>query len=152
MEERLRFKVWNKRLKKMYDVRSMSYYKNQIVRIEVCEKYENGESDILIFDEYERMIDECVLLQCTGMKDDNNILIYEGDIIEIWKMAGNIHKNMFVKWRDSQSSFRLYDMTFATPQKIPYGDKRSMGAVTSMIIIGNIYENPELLEKDVQDE
>ena len=91
---------------------------------------------------------ECVLMQCTGMEDDKGQLIYEGDIVEIWKMCGNIRKRMVVKWRDTQCSFRLYDLTAmgATPQKLLPYEKRSMGAVTSIKIIGNAYENKELLE------
>ena len=149
MEERLRFKVWNKRLKKMYDVRSMSYYKNKIVRIEVCEKYKNGESDILIFDEYERMIDECVLLQCTGMKDDNNILIYEGDIVDKGTRCKWIitwFKNRFIivpdfeyenrnKWaNDRVCGFAYFENNHS------YADEDDE-------VIGNIYENADLLKE-----
>ena len=85
-----------------------------------------------------------ILMQCTGMKDDNDKLIYEGDIVEIWRLAGNIQKKMVVKWRDSQYTCRLYDLDAmgATPQKLLSPEKRSMGAVNSIKILGNIYENP----------
>lgn len=91
-----------------------------------------------------------IVMQCTGMEDDKGQLIYEGDIVEIWKMCGNIRKRMVVKWRDTQCGFRLYDLTAmgATPQKLLPYEKRSMGAVTSIKIIGNAYENKELLNEN----
>jgi len=78
MQNRFRFRVWNKKVKKMYDVKSMSYIDGVIKRIEV-----QGDIGIAIFDEYGKHIDNCVLMQCTGLKDHTGKLIYDGDIVKI---------------------------------------------------------------------
>lgn len=137
MQDRLKYRFWHKPTNKMMDCYGFN---------EHCTFANTLDG---IGTEYNPCATkDCVLMQCTGMLDDNGKLIYEGDIVKIWKMCGNIRKRMIVKWRDTQCSFRLYDLSAmgATPQKLLSPEKRSMGAVTSIKILGNIYENPELLE------
>lgn len=79
---------------------------------------------------------EDTLMQYTGLKDKNGLEIYEGDIIEY--MTGQLkhiptkHK---VIWDSDEARF-----SFGCK-----ADKQYMFYNT--VIIGNIYENPELLEK-----
>lgn len=81
------------------------------------------------------------ILQCTGLKDKNGKLIYEGDVIKIpddYATYGQFAcEKREVYWNEG---FRLK----------PKWDARARGNwledTKDFEVIGNIYENPELLE------
>ena len=81
------------------------------------------------------------VLQCTGLKDKNGTLIYEGDIINIW--CKNLTKNQIsdVFYCEERAAFCFHYET-------DYGNivPCTMDK-TEIEIIGNIYENKELLEE-----
>lgn len=80
---------------------------------------------------------------CTGLKDKNGKLIYEGDIVKT--DSGSIY---YIQWDKKTSSFReedpnLSDMVYNA------GHHLSLWADTCCkcyTIIGNIHENPELIK------
>lgn len=83
------------------------------------------------------------IMQYTGLKDKNGKEIYEGDILnsmndnpeyDIWTYKD--HKNLIVKWSEMYASFN----------GLPDYDYNSVYSFEHIEIIGNIYENPELLE------
>lgn len=76
------------------------------------------------------------LLQCTGLKDKNKKLIYEGDIVIAYNGSLNGHilpsKPFVVEWKSN---------AWNIPSWLDgYTDKTHF-----IEVIGNIYENPELL-------
>lgn len=80
------------------------------------------------------------LMQYTGLEDKNGVLIYEGDIVKTIALSNDHHQRgaiVAVVVEYSMGNFCLGD---SGPTIYPFN-------VTHEIeVIGNIYENPELLK------
>lgn len=78
-----------------------------------------------------------IMMRCTGLRDKNGKLIYEGDIVKSTLYT----INMKVVYCVEESFFGL---------KYPHNDDNrcsaAMPSSEEIEIIGNIHENPELLE------
>ncbi len=80
------------------------------------------------------------LMQYTGLKDKNGKEIYEGDIIKIISaLELSLYKNF------------TGTVFYSAPCFMAKNDYVTMGMhekkITTIEVIGNIYQNPELLEK-----
>ncbi len=82
-------------------------------------------------------VDPATIGQCTGLKDKNGKLIFEGDVLrkKIYNTAfGNPCREVFYMENNAQ-----WDM--------PRG-RNDLLDISEYEIIGNIHDNPELLEAD----
>lgn len=128
---RFRFRAWDKSFQK--------YRENVIVstineEITVYERLVNGNT-LLIPSAH------VVLEQCTGLKDKNGRLIYEGDIIKITcdvMTIGLRYMDCLFKviWADNGFWFEMPDEN----------DCLGFCEYWEYEVVGNIHENPELLE------
>lgn len=89
----------------------------------------------------EKGADRFVLCQFTGLQDKNGVDIYEGDILEVhnWGLRDGVIGISTIVWDNDNCGWRLSDCQIAEDF---YDERR---AIIKSIVIGNIYENPELL-------
>lgn len=78
-------------------------------------------------------IDPATLGQCTGLRDKNGTLIFEGDIVRAKHGTG------YIKWHDKGLTGWLVE--YADCRELVYSDNRQ-----EYEVIGNIHDNLELLE------
>ena len=93
-----------------------------------------------------QVFEKYTFMQCTGLKDKNGKLIFEGDIIEhrykFFETQPEIVSRLEVLWEDEYSAFSGFNNN-----KIRFSIGPGMRFLRDFEIIGNIYENPELLEE-----
>ena len=125
MKRIIKFRAWHKKNKKMLFVYSMGFTRT------------GGISDFNI-DDGERFFvaentDYFELMQYTGRKDKNEKEIYEGDIV-MWIDTYQKPHNHQVGWLERWACWDF-----------PIWASDTDRGLYEMEIVGNIYENPELL-------
>ena len=119
-----KFRAWDKELQTMLDVSLIDFKK----RVLVGEHWKFGETNFMSFDEIE-------LMQSTRLKDKSGKEIFDGDILGT--KDGLL--NGIIEYRE--------DLGMFVNSLIRYNNfERLCNAAGNREIIGNVYENPELLE------
>ena len=95
-----------------------------------------------------------ILMQFTGLKDKNGKEIYEGDIVKLDETPDNLKGTEFHEKEDI-SHHRIYwdnKRAMFWDERLEDGDSlagyldHDISFVSDCVIIGNIYENPELIQ------
>lgn len=125
MPREIKFRAWLKDEKRMIT-------KISSIKLDInCIYYDNNQ-----LSSYERAtFNDIELMQYTGLKDKNGVEIYEGDVV----LAGSYYE---IIWSESTCSFKMCNLD----------DEIELTRIDSNYIkvIGNIYENPELLSESLK--
>lgn len=78
-------------------------------------------------------VDQSTVCQCTGLNDKNGKLIWENDVVKI----NNSKVNTLITFRD-------FEIICTIPNEKYY--KHRLEYDTEYEVIGNVFDNPELLE------
>lgn len=127
--DRFKFRIWDKKTKQYLNHVDLCISSNGAL----CDFW--GEWEIANDDETTNLVIE----QCTGLKDANGKLVYEGDIL-----LSTDGSNYSVEYDVHYARF-LRRGVFHNGQTF-FSDLDSTKAENFLRVVGNIHENPELLE------
>ena len=124
-----RYRAWDTTNKEMFKDTFSITESGQVVVVE--------QEDVMCPPDYV-FVDNLVIMQSTGLKDKNGKEIFEGDILDY------NGKKALVRWHGSYASF-IYRFVDELQKRNPEWKPLYL-AYMKCEIIGNIYENPDLLE------
>ena len=91
-------------------------------------------------------VDEHTICQCTGLKDKNGKLIWENDVVEIGEHEDTVNGLYKVIYCENANCYALKRSVDFHYNFFTFSDLN--GFETSSKVIGNIFDNPELLESE----
>ena len=119
------FRAWDKKAKVMVTLLGIDFENKKVL----C--YADDHEQNIHTENYWLILDDCVLLQYTGLKNKKN-KIYEGDIMKLENLP-NINPYYKVIFEDGK--FTCGGMEIKGVLDLCNGK-----------VVGNVYENPELLK------
>lgn len=127
----LQFRAWDKVFKEMVQVNAL-VLDEQVVKV----TYKNGNVAKEDMKEYE-------LMQSTGLFDKEGTEVFEGDIIaiEVEEIETPINAKIFQNNKIGMLMFHVFEDN----EDVPMVELLEENSV-AFAVIGNVYENPELLE------
>lgn len=126
MQDRFKFRVWDKDMKRFQEPFSLR---------DGIPLYADGQ-------EWQR---DYIVSQCTGLRDKNGKLMFEGDIVHKSGSKFNGEKILSeIEWCETSAHFVYSDY-------IGIGGSHEFrtGTAGKMEVLGNIYENPELIKEKI---
>lgn len=137
MQDRFKYRLWHKPLTTMhyndFIVTSTGYMGKIYQQDDYMMKFNQED---LEFDK------QCILMQCTGLKDKNGKLIYESDIVRFY--FDNDEIIAVIEWDNDECRFYLNTTDYF---KDKYVTDYEIVKQEEYEVIGNRYQNPELLEE-----
>lgn len=145
MQDRFKFRVWLKDKNKMCTVHSLHIGTNKVIISSRC-------GNVSVYLDSNK-----ILMQCTGLKDENGKLIYEGDILDLYVSSKKLYRYE-VKYEIGSFMLVSQDEIFDFPNvwndnvyplsQLYWLYQNEENCIYQCKVIGNIYDNPELLEEE----
>jgi len=134
-----KFRAWDKKAKVIRRVGAILFSKDEDV-IAIDYYKANGDLKGLL-------AKDIILMQATGLQDKNGVDIYDGDILEVISQHDTRYISIvrYMIYND----YPAFDIV---PPAIYFYESNVLSTIVSsdeetMKVIGNIYENPNLLEE-----
>ncbi len=133
----IKFRAWNVETKEMFPVSDLNFWVDR-----------DGKNGFAIGIRFEDEIDplfgdpttECIPMQYTGLKDKNGKEIYEGDIVH--DSTDSFNRNGLISW---QRAGFWYE-PIVPEGMTQFGGYLYQDDLSTVEVIGNIHENPELIK------
>ena len=129
-----RFRAWDKTTNQMRGCYGFNDMELEVYVCSVADDEFNGRPKTV--HALKRSFDEVVIMQSTGIMDKNCVEIFEGDIL-YHPLQGK--RKVYYPYSDSVASYGLREISTGFGSTL-------QDAHAVWQVIGNIYENPELLE------
>lgn len=129
MEDRFKFRAWDKKKLIYFDFTTIYGYEGEVSGVILPDT-----STVLTYNEDQKMVGlnlNLKITSCTGHKDKNGKLIYEGDIVRCI-FYDNKPEVTIIEWDKLAAGFTIA------------GYSMNIHGLHDVEILGNIYENPEL--------
>ena len=133
MNRDIKFKAWNKIENEMSYVFQIQY-DGVILEVTV-------EDDDYLWD-----INDIELLQNTGLKDIRDNEIWEGDIVKWGHLPGGYETPVRIAVVEFKPDIQFRPINLKNNKPFYYGNFAYRDTEKYLEILGNIYDNPELLE------
>lgn len=136
-----KFRAWDTTNKEMFKDTFAITESGQVVIVD--------QSSVFVSPDYV-FVENLVVMQSTGLFDKNGQEIFEGDIIDTTDYEGGLSSvgNPLVKVECDKYGFVVTGDFPASPITLKeFEDGRKFAGV-KVTVIGNVYQNPELLEAD----
>ena len=131
-----KYRAWDVLAEEMIDEILMISF----VRKEIIGKFRDGSTSVPLKIEDKRNGEDVILMQSTGIKDKNGVEIFEGDVVK---------QEMLIPTSEIEEITGVVKMLESAWTIV--NDKEEIACHlwregAEMKILGNIYENPELME------
>lgn len=133
-----RFRAWDVLAEKMIDEILMISF----VRKEIIGKFSDGSTSVPLKFEDERNGEDVILMQSTGLRDELDEELFEGDVI-LWTYWDEFEDSGSAKVIFDKGMFKLLDIR---TEKEVWNNLFDCIENCNVYLQGNIYENSELLE------